>query len=309
MRKLLKTAAIILGCLALVAGGYSMYLYQSVKDTAERIYEKRLPAESVFINSDPVVAQSVTADLDQREPFTVLILGVDQRPHDRGRSDAMILLSVNPAKKSILMFNIPRDTLTPITGREKADKINHAYAFGGVDMSVRTVESFLQFPINYYVKVNMEGFSNIIDAIGGVQVENTLDFNYEGHHFAKGTLHLNGKEALAFSRMRYEDPRGDLGRNSRQREIVKEALNSALKISTVFKLESLLAEVDSSVKTDLTFEDMKRFVTDYRQDLQQIEQVEIHGTGRTIGGVWYYLVDGKERQRIHAMLKEHMQRG
>lgn len=309
MRKLLKTAAIIMGCLALGAGGYGMYLYQSVKDTAERIYEERLPAESVFINSDPVVAQSVTADLDQREPFTVLMLGVDQRANDRGRSDAMILLSVNPARKSILMFNIPRDTLTPIAGREKADKINHAYAFGGVDMSVRTVETFLQFPVNYYVKVNMEGFSNIIDAIGGVQVENTLDFNYEGYHFAKGTLRLNGKEALAFSRMRYEDPRGDLGRNSRQREIVKEALNSALKISTVFKLESLLAEVDSSVKTDLTFEDMKRFVTDYRQDLERIEQVEIHGTGRTIGGVWYYLVDSQERQRIHALLKEHMQRG
>lgn len=309
MKKWLKITAGALVSLTVLAGGYGVYVYQSVKATAEQIYEQREPSSPpAFITADPILQEIQTADIDRREPFTVLVLGVDERPNDRGRSDAMIMLSVNPSKQSILMFNIPRDTRTVIADRGTEDKINHAYAFGGIQMSVRTVEEWLRFPVNYYVKVNMEGFANIIDALGGVDIDNALAFDYEGHHFAKGRLHLNGREALAFSRMRYEDPRGDLGRNSRQRQIVKEVLNSALDVSTVFKLEALLKEVGSSVKTDVRFDEMKTFVADYRQDMKTIKQIEIQGGGQKIGGVWYYQVSEKERQRIHQLLKEHMDR-
>ncbi|ANA79270.1 hypothetical protein C7121_11980 [Paenibacillus glucanolyticus] len=309
MRKWLKITGTALVSLTVLAGGYGIYVYQSVKATAEQIYEQREPSSlPAFISADPVLEEIHSADIDQREPFTVLVLGIDERPNDRGRSDAMIMLSVNPSKQSILMFNIPRDTRTLIVGHGTEDKINHAYAFGGIQMSVRTVEELLHFPVNYYIKVNMEGFANIIDALGGVDVDNTITFNYEGHHFKEGSLHLNGQEALAYSRMRYEDPRGDLGRNSRQRQIVKEVLKNALDVSTAFKLETLLKEVGTSVKTDIRFDEMKTFVTEYRQDMKKIEQVEIQGSGQNIGGIWYYNVADKERERIHELLKEHMDR-
>lgn len=90
----------------------------------------------------------------------------------------MIFLTVNPAKQSMLMFNIPRDTRTEIIGRGTVDKINHAYAFGGVNMSVKTVEHFLDYPVNYYVRVNMEGFARLIDSLGGVDVDNPFAFSY-----------------------------------------------------------------------------------------------------------------------------------
>ena len=293
----------------ILAAGYGVYMYQSVKTTAKKIYEERTPLPSIPVNvgTEFNVHKNDPVDTDKLEPFTVLVLGVDQRENDHGRSDAMILLAVNPSKKSILMFNIPRDTRTKIVGHGTIDKINHAYAFGGVDMSIRTVEEFLKFPINYYIKVNMEGFSRMIDSLGGVEVNNKFQFDYEGYRFEKGKLRLQGDEALAFSRMRYEDPRGDMGRNERQREILKELIKRVLTISTVFKLQSILDEVGTSVKTDITFENMKIFMTDYRTELDKIEQVEVKGYGQTINGIWYYTVGDKEREEISSLLKEHMQ--
>ncbi|WP_322398685.1 LCP family glycopolymer transferase, partial [Clostridium perfringens] len=109
------------------------------------------------------------------------------------------------------------------------DKINHAYAFGGVEMSGSSVENFLQYPIDYYIKVDMEGFSSIVDSLGGVTVNNNMGFAYAGYDFDEGKLNLNGDEALAFSRMRFEDPKGDLGRNTRQREVLKGILNKLIR--------------------------------------------------------------------------------
>lgn len=309
--------------------GYAAYIYQSVKTTAHQIYESRDAAVqpkpvSKEGNSSPNTAVASTGkdasvqpssaqttvqpiNLEEKKPFTVLVLGVDQRENDRGRSDSMIFLTVNPAKQSILMFNIPRDTRTEIVGHGTVDKINHAYAFGGVNMSVKTVEHFLDYPVNYYIKVNMEGFAHLIDSMGGVEVNNPFSFYYEGHQFDQGDLNLNGEEALLYSRMRYDDPRGDMGRNSRQRQILKQVIKNSLKITNVVKIESLLGDVGDSVKTDITFDDMKAFLTNYRTDLKEIDQVEISGQGERIKGIWYYSVSDKERSRIHNLIKEHLQ--
>ncbi|WP_036718423.1 LCP family glycopolymer transferase [Paenibacillus sp. JCM 10914] len=309
-----------LAIIVLLPSAYVVYIYQSIKSTADHIYEERpLKSETTAYTQDPgqqsewMRAADASERLDKRnqnhseiDPFTILVLGVDQRPYDRGRSDAMVLMAVHPAEGSILMFNIPRDTRTPIVGHGTVDKINHAYAFGGIEMSIRTVEEFLQFPIDYYIKVDMEGFSNIIDSLGGVAVNNGMAFDYEGYSFKQGPLTLSGEEALAFSRMRYEDPKGDLGRNLRQREVIKGILSRAMNISTVFKLESLLNDIGNSVKTDITFEEMKLFVTDYRDKLQTIEQMEIAGHGQKINGVWYYMVSDKEKEHIHTALTEYM---
>ncbi|MCJ8014404.1 LCP family protein [Paenibacillus sp. KQZ6P-2] len=327
MRKWVVILTSVFIVILLGVAGYAAYIYQSVKTTAHQIYEKRdatvqpkpvsmegkstpsTSAAGAGVTEQPSSAQATAQpiNLEEKKPFTVLVLGVDEREHDRGRSDVMIFMTVNPAKQSILMFNIPRDTRTEIIGHGTVDKINHAYAFGGVNMSVKTVEHFLDYPVNYYIKVNMEGFAHLIDSMGGVEVNNPFAFYYEGHQFEKGDLQLDGEEALLYSRMRYDDPRGDMGRNTRQRQILKQVIKNSLKITNVVKIESLLAEVGDSVKTDITFDDMKTFLTDYRTDLKQIDQVEISGQGERINGIWYYLVSDKERSRIHNLIKEHLQ--
>lgn len=300
----------LLAFLILLPSAYLLYTYQSIKSTADQIYEERKPSPVLptFVQDRKTIqVGDNNKNINEADPFTVLVLGVDQRPYDRGRSDVMILMAVNPQKGSVLLFNIPRDTRTDIVGRGTVDKINHAYAFGGVEMSVSSVENFLQFPIDYYIRVDMEGFSSIVDSLGGVTVNNNMRFEYAGYNFDQGILDLNGDEALAFSRMRFEDPKGDLGRNTRQREVLKGILHKLLRVTTVFKLESLLDNIGNSVRTDISFEEMKVFVTEYRQKLKNVEQVEIAGHGQKINGIWYYIVDEKERVDITSTLRAYME--
>ncbi|MDQ0170309.1 LCP family glycopolymer transferase [Paenibacillus tundrae] len=304
LKRGIQISLAILFLMIAIVLGYAVYLYLNVKSTANDIYEPREPVKEVSI-VDNRGGVGFPIDLENEEPFNALILGVDTRANDRGRSDTMIVLSVNPAQKSVLMLNIPRDTRTSIVGRGTEDKINHAYAFGGVNMSVQTVEQFLGVPMHYYLKVDMEGFARVIDLVGGVDVENPFAFEYEGHQFDKGTIHLDGASALGFSRMRYDDPKGDLGRNDRQREIIKQVLKSTVQVSTVFQLESLLGEVSEHVKTDVSFDEMKSMLAKYRNVLERVESVEIKGTGKKIDGVYYYMVEQSEKDRIHQLIKEH----
>ncbi|MGF6356500.1 LCP family protein required for cell wall assembly [Paenibacillus sp. 4624] len=304
MKKWMKWTAWIVSLLIIVVFGYAIYLYQSVKSTADQIYEPRNPVQPVSI-TDARGGQQV--ELNRKEPFNALILGVDERQNDRGRSDTMIVLSVNPGKKKVLMFNIPRDTRTEIVGRNTEDKINHAYAFGGVDMSLATVEKFLGIPIHYYMKVDMEGFSKIIDLVGGVDVNNPFAFDYEGQRYEQGNIHLDGVAALGFSRMRYDDPKGDLGRNDRQREVLKQMLKNTMQFSSVLHLQNMLDELGTHVRTDLTFDEMKELLLDYRSDLEEIDTVEIKGKGEKINGIYYYIVGEKEKERIHGIIKQHLE--
>lgn len=303
MKRWIKITLLLLSLFIFITVGYGIYLYQSVKSTANAIYQPREPVKPVT-TTDPKGGLPVS--MDEREPYTVLVMGVDQRENDVGRSDTMIVLSVNPSKESILMFNIPRDTRTEIIGHGTTDKINHAYAFGGVNMAIQTVENFLQVPINYYIKVNMEGFSQVIDLLGGVKVDNQFAFQYEGYDFKEGSLELNGSEALAYSRMRYDDPRGDFGRNARQREVLTQTLKNSLQVSNIVRVQSMLDQVGNNVKTDITFEEMKKFITEYRSDLNRIDTLELVGQGKKINGIYYYLVDSAEKDRIHNEIQDHL---
>ncbi|WP_408894306.1 LCP family protein [Paenibacillus taichungensis] len=305
MKKWMKVTIWIVSFFVVVVFGYAIYLYQSVKSTADQIYEPRNPVKPVSVTDS---RGGLPVDINGKEPFNALILGVDERPNDRGRSDTMIVLSVNPGKKQVLMFNIPRDTRTDIVGHNTVDKINHAYAFGGVDMSVNTVEQFLGVPIHYYMKVDMEGFAKIIDLVGGVDVNNPFAFDYEGQRYDQGNIHLDGVAALGFSRMRYDDPKGDLGRNDRQREVLKQMLKNTMQFSSVLNIQNMLDELGTHVRTDVTFDEMKELLLEYRNDLENVDTVEIKGKGEKINGIYYYIVDQQEKDRIHGILEEHLKK-
>lgn len=138
-------------------------------------------------------------------PINILLLGVDEREGDKGRSDTMIVATLNPKTDSMLMTSIPRDTRVELPGRSGYSKINAAYAYGDESLSVKTVEKYLDIDISYYAKVNMEGLSDLVDVVGGVTVNNDIDWTHGGYHYKKGILHLDGKHALAYVRMRHQD--------------------------------------------------------------------------------------------------------
>jgi LCP family protein required for cell wall assembly len=304
LRITLITAAVIL----LVVSGVVAYLYFSVKGTADQMYQPLPKDKPHYISQDHEVTDKVkeTVKLESLTPFSVLLLGVDQRPSDRGRSDTIIVLTVNPTNGHVFMFNIPRDTRTRIVKQGFDDKINHAYAYDGIAGSLQTVEHFLDMPINYYVEVNMEGFKTVVDMLNGVSVNNPFSFQYDGQDFPKGALHLNGESALKFSRMRYDDPRGDFGRNERQRQIVKDVIRRAGSWNGVMALPDILKQLGGHVKTNLTFNQMQDLFTKYRTKIQDVVTTEVHGKGTKINGIYYYLVDDQEKARIHDQMKQQI---
>ncbi|MEC5423318.1 LCP family protein [Virgibacillus sp. C22-A2] len=290
---------ITLGVIFLVILGVGVYgfsVYSSVTETLKKTHEPLKRAE----------ADQRVIDLSEGDPISILLFGVDQREGDRGRPDSLILLTANPEDQSVKMLSIPRDTYAEITGKGTKDKINHSYTYGGVDISINTIENFLDVPIDYYVEVDMDGFKELVDAVDGVTVNNTLDFFYDGTDFPVGELTLNGEEALKYSRMRSLDPKGDLGRQERQRKIIQGFIKKAVHIETLTNYGSILEVIGDNVKTNLTFDDMKEIRANYSQSRHNIEQIQLEGSGKEEEDVFYYLVSKEERTKQSETLKKHL---
>lgn len=303
----LKIFLTILGIMVVILlgiGAYAGKMYLDVAKTANKMHEpikKEMRQDTQFRNNVNEIAE--------QKPFAVLLLGLDTGDfgrNDVGRSDSIIVATVNPKKKETMLVSIPRDTYTEIVGRNVKDKINHAYAFGGVPMAMDTAENLLQIPIDYYASINMEGMEQLVDAVGGIEVNNPFAFKYEGIDFAKGDIHLDGIEALQFSRMRYDDPKGDYGRQDRQRIVLQALAKKALTVASITKYKSILDALGSNIKTNITWDEMKKIESDYRPALGNIKQDFMQGDGVMINDISYQQIPEAELQRVRALLKEQL---
>lgn len=242
--------------------------------------------------------------LEEKEPLSILLLGVDERENDKGRSDTIVVLTVNPSTQSIKMVSVPRDTYTEIVGFGKHDKVNHAFAFGGAEMSLETIEHLLDIPIDYVMQVNMEGFKDIIDVLGGITVTN--EFAFDG--FSEGEILLSGEDALEYVRMRKEDPDGDFGRQNRQKQVLKSILAKTASANALFNYSKILDALGDNVKTNMSFSEMMDVQSNYRSAIQSIESISFdRGRGEMMGGIWYYQMDEQELTEVQHLLKEHLE--
>lgn len=293
--------ACIIGIFTFGVGGYAYYVYHSVKETAEQMHEPHVmeePPPEVSIPANP-------------KPISILLMGVDQRKGDPGRTDTLIVITLNPKKEKMVMVSIPRDTRTEIIGKGKMEKINHAYAYGGTKMSVNTVENFVGVPLNYYIRVNMKALKELVDAVGGITVQNEIEWYDEGYykkgyHYKKGEITLNGSQALGYVRMRHLDPKGDFGRNERQRKVITAIIHKAMNISSVTRITDILHALGKNVKTNLTFDEMMDIQKNYRDSQKNIIQYEVKGKGERINGLYYLVVPQEERTRMMNDLKESL---
>lgn len=286
----------------LVAGGlFAWKIYSDVTSTTDEIYQ----------DVDKEEARQKPVEIGNTEPFSVLLLGVDTGDLGRteqGRSDTMMVVTVNPNTEQTSILSIPRDTYTEIVGRGTMDKINHAYAFGGVSMSINSVQNLLDIPIDYYVEVNMQGVKDIVDTLGGVQVIPPLSFDYEGYTFTEGqSVTLDGDTALAYSRMRYDDPNGDYGRQGRQRQIIVAAMNKVASLSTITNYRGILGALENNMQTNLTFDNMVSIFNDYRGAASNVNQIQLEGAGTKIDGIYYAIVDDADLSETSTLLKEQLE--
>lgn len=300
MSKGKKIFAIIFGIilvLFLSVVGMGAKLYWDVSKSMDKTYETVERSKKSQVN------------LNNKEPFSVLLLGIDTGDDGRveqGRSDTTIVATVNPRDKQTTLVSLARDTYVDIPGQGKQDKLNHAYAFGGASLAMDTVENYLNIPINHYVSINMAGLKELVNAVGGIEVNNNLTFSQDGYDFTIGKISLDGEQALSYSRMRYEDPNGDYGRQERQRKVIEGIVQKVLSLNSVSNYQEILTAVSDNMKTDLSFDDMKKIALDYRSAFGKVKQDQLQGTGFMQDGVSYQRVDEQELNRVQQELKNQL---
>jgi LCP family protein required for cell wall assembly len=305
MSKGKKIFLIIFGIVAfLVIGivGFGAKLYMDLSGSIQKTYES--------VERDQEETKRETkVDLAQNQSFSVLLMGIDTGDLGRveqGRSDTMMVATVSPEDNQTTIVSIPRDTYVDIIGRGTQDKINHAYAFGGPAMSMNTVENYLDIPIDHYISINMAGLKELVDAVGGIEVNNDLTFSQSGYDFTIGKITLDGDQALAYSRMRHEDPNGDYGRQERQRKIVEGIARKVLSFDGVSKYQGILSAVESNMKTDMSFDDLRTIALNYRDAFNTVKQDQLKGEGFMQEGISYQRVSDDELARVQTELKAQL---
>ena len=202
---------------------------------------------------------------DNGNIVNIMLLGVDKRADDVGRSDTLMVASVDMDSHKAALLSVPRDTRVAIDGHGY-DKINHAYAFGGHELSKSTVERLLGTHIDHYVIIDTKAFQRIIDALGGVDIDVDKRMHYEDPWDDNGGLvidlypgqqHLDGARAIQY--VRYRDGEGDIGRIGRQQKFMKAVLARLISPSILPKLPDLVTQVSSAVTTDMSVPELLKY--------------------------------------------------
>ena len=191
------------------------------------------------------------------ESLNVLVLGVDRRPEDpegsQPHSDTMMLVKVSPQTGSVELLSVPRDLLVEVAPGVE-DRINNAYAYGGVERAKSVMENLTGIPVDRYAIVDFDGFKEVIDALGGItlEVEQRIRVGIEGHrvYIPAGTQELDGLEALAYARYR-GTPCGDLDRIERQQQLVSALRAQALEWNTITRLPKVVKIMNENLDTDM----------------------------------------------------------
>lgn len=194
--------------------------------------------------------------------MNIMVLGVDERADDVGRSDTLFVVTVDTNTKEVAMLSIPRDTRVKIPGHGY-DKINHAYAEGGHKLSQQAVEGLLGIPIDHYIMINFNAFNKIVDAVGGVDIDVEKRMYYEDPYDGKdglvidlrpGLQHMDGNTAIQY--VRYRDEEGDIGRVQRQQKFIRALMKEVASPSVIPRIPAIIQQVSAAVKTDMSTTDM-----------------------------------------------------
>lgn len=302
-RKRICAFLLVVG-LAVIYGGtaYGYHMLHSAKNTLNDTYTE----------SNVKKMRNVSGVIKNKKPFSMLILGTDTGDlgrSDKGRTDTIIVATVNPEKEHVTLTSIPRDTEVKIAGSDNSyDKINTAYTIGGVSTAIKTVQNTLHVPIDYYVLVNMGGLTKIVDALGGVTVNPTLTFKYSDADVTKGKkVKLSGKEALAYSRMRYDDPQGDYGRQKRQRQVIQAIIDQAVSVSSISRFQDLLKSIQTNMKTDLSYNDMMSIESNYKNAGKKVDSYTLRGDDAMLGGASYQIASKEEKKKASDRICEQLE--
>ena len=237
----------------IVGSGIALAAYVNSLNTSMGFEDKQEEAEL-----KEALQPAETSESANSSAFYMLILGSDSRDEGEtaSRSDVTMLARIDPENGKVDLVSIPRDTMVTIDG-QGTQKINAAYAFGGAAGAVNAVSTFAGVPITHYCEVHFEELERVVDELGGiwVNVPESFDAGNGGMSFSAGEQRMNGEQALAFARERYNVSGGDFGRAQAQRIVVQAIIKQVLAASPA-QLPSLVSSLASSISTDYAVTDI-----------------------------------------------------
>ena len=275
-------------------------------------------AESVMNKSYKPIDRDSKKTNVKLENTSILFIGVDdsekRKASGNSRSDALMLATFNKKDKSIKLLSIPRDSYVHIPEKDIYTKITHAHAYGGVKLTLETVEELLDVPVDYYVKMNFNAFIDVINALDGVKVDVPFTFSEQDSKdhakaitLQKGLQELDGEQALAFARTRKID--SDIQRGMRQQQIVKAIIAKGSSIKSITNYTDVMEAVGKNMSTDLTFDQMKSFISYIQAGSGiNVESLSLKGSDSYINRIYYYQLDETALEETKSTLKKHLNR-
>lgn len=308
-RKKIKLFIFVPLLVIILAGvGYGATLISKAKSVVEDSYEP--------IDRDSLREAKVDPNIDD---VSILFIGVDDSEKrsnasgtTRSRSDALMVATLNEKEKSVKLLSIPRDSYVYIPERGYYDKITHAHYFGGVSSTLDTVEGLLEIPIDYYVKMNFDAFMDVVDALGGIDVDVPVTFTEQNSKDKAGAIHLeegyqelDGEEALALARTRKID--NDIERGKRQQLIMEAIMKKAVSVEGITKYSKVMEAVGSNMTTDLSFSDMQSLIAYATADNGlQVETLTLAGVDGRVDGKYIYQLDEIALAETKSILQQHL---
>ncbi|HGO5510896.1 TPA: LCP family protein [Streptococcus suis subsp. hashimotonensis] len=262
--------------------------------------------------------------IDATEPLTILLMGVDMDQATRGgdweggRSDSMILVTVNPKTKETNMMSLTRDIMVEIaeaSGESSGtvEKLNHSYSYGQAPMAIATIEKMMDINIDRYIEINMDGLIELVDAVGGIEVNNTLGFpiSISEHEPAytsivqPGKQLVNGDQALVYARMRYDDPEGDIGRQRRQREVITAIIKKLLQLDGLTQYKKILTAISNNMRTNIEISPATiPSLLGYKDSVSKLNSYQLRGVDQMVDEIYYQLPTSEHLLEMQNILKK-----
>ena len=271
-----KKACVVACVMIIVLAGISYYMAHALAF---------LNSISGYIGDVDTDRKSIQVDVTE-EPFNILVSGIDVTGDIKtvSRSDVNMVVTVDPRNKEILLTSIPRDYYIKLPSKNAMDKLTHTGNFGAEE-TIGAVENLLDIEINYYVKVNYSTITNMVDAMGGIDIVSPYSFDTHGmsvyYHFDEGPIHLDGSHALAYCRERKSWVDGDMRRNENQQLVLEAMIKKATKGTTIlFKYGNILDSIKGTIETDMKKSDMTDLVKMQLKDMASwnINKQAVKGT-------------------------------
>lgn len=237
-------------------------------------------------------------------PFIIYISGIDTYGSITtvSRSDVNMIVTVNPNTKKILLTSIPRDYYVTLANMKKKDKLTHS-GIAGPENTVKTMSNFIGIDINYYARVNFTSLITMVDALGGITIDVDREFYENGHTYSTGLQHMNGEQALEFSRERHSFADGDNVRVKHQQDVLMAMLNKMMSSAVITNYTSVLTAVSGCFETNMASSDITDLIKMQINDNASwtFKQKQFTGTGvMQTGGAYmpdsklYYMIPNDE---------------